>query len=682
MEQKLETQPSGILPVPDKEARLNRSRLVNAINYLHSQGRTLFAIFRHTKYDTRMSVEAAPVPCKEDYLFLSWKTPEKLQGRFHLYKIQEILFQTGRGVFSFEPQIVAIDDKGVSIDLGTVTGKRVGHRKMLRHRCDGVDVEIIQNGLSYRGRLDDFSALSFSATVSCEKSLPFSYINNDLPLIILLRKGWELLYSGECRIVRHNGEAKERTYVFEPVAQHLSRFKQKMHRSPRHRLHPSPNLFFVHPLTGKSLSLEIDELSGSGFSVIESYESATLIPGMILPKVEIEFAFSVKVTCRVQVLTRGLVTDNSSSDPFQRFMRYGVAILDMSSEDQTLVASVLHQATNRNSFVCTRIDLDELWRFFFKSGFIYSKKYLSMQGNLDKVKENYRKLYLDNPDIARHFVYRENGEVQGHISMVRFFEKTWLFHHHASTGAAKAGIVVLDQIGRYVNDFYHMRSSHFAYVLCYFRPDNRFPRRVFGGFQKELADLNGCSLDDFAHLSFRRNERVFPLSRGLTLEPFTQSDLYELTDYYHYVSGGLLLKAFELEPASRKTMAIRKVYENIGMKRDQRLFSLKDGDSLKAVFIANMSDLGLNMSNLTNCITAIVLDDTLSGDDFTSAFSEVIKCYEEEEVTALVYPVAYAEKIGLSRGKVYTLWSFNTQYTDVYLDFVHRLTKKHQGDEK
>jgi hypothetical protein len=549
---------------------------------------------------------------------------------------------------------------------------------VLRYPCEGVAAEIVQNGLSFRGQINDFNGLSFSVTVSCEKLLSFSYLNSDLPVTVLLRKGEELLYSGECRVIRQDDGAKERTYVFEPIARHLSRFKQKIHRSPRHRLHPSPNLFFIHPFTGKSLMLEIDELAGSGFSVMENYVSPTLIPGMILPKVEIEFAFTVRITCRAQVLSQSIVADDSSSDPSGKLVRCGVAILDMNSGDQALVASLLHRATDRNSYVCSRVDIDELWRFLFQSGFIYPQKYLSMQGNLDRIKETYRKLYLENPDIARQFVYRENGEIRGHISMVRFFEKTWLFHHHASTGTVKAGIVVLDQIGRYVNDFYHMHSSHFGYVLCYFRPENRFPMRVFGGFQKRLADLKGCSMDDFAHLLFRRNERVFSLTRGLRLEPFSQADYYELNDYYRSASGGLMMTAFELEPASRKAMAIKKVYEDIGMKRDQKLFSLKDGDSLMAVFIANMSDWGLNMSNLTNCITAIVLDDTLSADNFSSACNEVVKCYGEEEVTALVFPLSYAEKTGLSRGKVYTLWSFNTQYTDAYLDFVHRLTKRHQ----
>jgi len=430
----------------------------------------------------------------------------------------------------------------------------------------------------------------------------------------------------------------------------------------------------VHPFSGKTVSLKIDEMSGAGFSVIEFYESSTLVPGMILPHVDVEFAYGVKVSCRAQVMTQRVVSDASSPASSNTIVYCGIAILDMDPASQTLVASILHQATNKNAYVCNRIDIDELWKFFFNTGFIYPKKYCSMHQNIDKLKETYRKLYLDSPDIARHFMYRDKGQIQGHIAMIRFFENTWLFHHHASAGIGKAGLVVLDQIGRYVNDVYNMYSSHMQYVICYFRPGNHFPDRVFGGYARYLANPKLCSLDDFAHLLFRKNRHVPCLPAFMTLEPSSASDLFELEDYYSYVSGGLMTTAFELEPASPSHMPIKGIYEKNGMKRDRHFYSLKKGTSLKAVFIANVSDFGLNMSNLTNCVTVFILDEgNLSPDYFYSACNRVVQNYAEDEIPILVYPTSYAEKAALRSDKIYRLWSFNTQHTDHYLGFVSRL---------
>ena len=70
---------------------------------------------------------------------------------------------------------------------------------------------------------------------------------------------------------------------------------------------------------------------------------------------------------------------------------------------------MLHQVQNRNSYVCNDLDLDALWDFLFETGFIYPKKYALIHANKEQIKQTYQKLYTRSPEIARHFVYQENG---------------------------------------------------------------------------------------------------------------------------------------------------------------------------------------------------------------------------------------------------------------------------------
>ena len=127
--------------------------------------------------------------------------------------------------------------------------------------------------------------------------------------------------------------------------------------------------------------------------------------------------------------------------------------------------------------------MDELWDFLFETGFIYPHKYAFIQKNKDEIKKTYEKLYPQNPHIARHFIYQEKGTIYGHMAMIRFCESAWMIHHHAArkSSAKKAGLIVLDQIGRMINDSHRLYSLHMNYMLCYYRPDNKFPSRVFGG---------------------------------------------------------------------------------------------------------------------------------------------------------------------------------------------------------
>ena len=113
--------------------------------------------------------------------------------------------------------------------------------------------------------------------------------------------------------------------------------------------------------------------------------------------------------------------------------------------------AMLHQVQDKNSYICNDLDLDALWDFLFETGFIYPKKYALIHNSKEQIKQTYEKLYTRSPEIARHFVYQDNGVILGHMAMLRFWQNSWLIHHHAARKSAlnKAGLIVLDQIGRF-----------------------------------------------------------------------------------------------------------------------------------------------------------------------------------------------------------------------------------------
>ena len=143
---------------------------------------------------------------------------------------------------------------------------------------------------------------------------------------------------------------------------------------------------------------------------------------------------------------------------------------------------------------------------FSKPGFIYPQKYASISNQKQTFKETYEKLYLHHPEIARHFVYLDKGHIRAHISMIHLHENTWLFHHHAADKLAgrRAGMGVLYEIGQYVNDFYNLTSTHLHYVISYFRPDNRFPQKIFGGAKDVIDNPKGCSIDPFLFMHYHK----------------------------------------------------------------------------------------------------------------------------------------------------------------------------------
>ena len=90
----------------------------------------------------------------------------------------------------------------------------------------------------------------------------------------------------------------------------------------------------------------------------------------------------------------------------------------------------------------------------------------------------------------------------------------------------------------------------------------------------------------------------------------------------------------------------------------------------------NISDIGLNLSDLTSCINIIVLDSReLSREVLSQTLLVLTDIIKRREISVLLYPVSYAERELIPYEKIYTMWIMNLQYTDSYFKFIDRLLK-------
>jgi hypothetical protein len=463
--------------------------------------------------------------------------------------------------------------------------------------------------------------------------------------------------------------------VLEPLKQEIQRFQHKEFRSDRQEVNPSPDIYFIHPFTKKMVSLKVIDISGSGFSVEEDVINAMLLPGMIIPAVKLRFASSTTINCRAQVVYRKIFDAGKNG----LWVKCGFVILDMALEDNVRFLSVLQQADHKYSYICNDVDLNELWDFFFETGFIYPEKYAYIETNKAHIKETYKKLYTQNPKIARHFIFQEKGRIMAHMAMVRFFKNGWLIHHHAARKSAlnKAGLIVLKQIGRFINDSYRLNSSHMDYVVIYYRTNNKFPNRVFGGAAKNINNPKLCSFDSFAYLNIASlSDHELKLTEPWHLTKTQPEDLLDLDSFYEFESGGLMLKALDLEPEMGGHDELSGEYQRLGFKKEKHLFSLRKGGLLKAVILVNISDIGLNLSNLTNSVNVMVLDpDALSRDIFLRMLSSLAEKLKLDNLTVMLYPTTYADDKFIPYEKVYNLWVMSIQHIDYYFRYLERLMR-------
>ena len=660
-----------------EESSISRKHLINILNYINFQDGTILLTFKHSKYDKVISFDVRPMRIIENSLDCEWLETAPPVLNLASYQFQYLLISDGLKLILARPEMRSASEDEISFILPE-TCYEVGFRKIRRHACEMVSAELTQNGVMLAGTLKDFNVIAFRVDVSAQSRQSLQWVNSKFPLNVMLRNQDDILYSGYCRIIRQSFSAKG-NLVLEPLNNQGQRFMPREYRTMRQKISPSPSIIFRHPFSGRIITLKAEDLSSSGFSVEENEDSSVLLVGMIVPELEIDFAGSFKIKCKAQVLYRNAFKDRMGKD----CVKCGFVILVMVISDHTRLSAVLHQARDERSYLCNRMDIDSLWSFLFETGFIYPTKYASILGNKEKFKGNFEKLYLQDSDIARHFVYQEKGRIYGHMSMLRFYENSWLIHHHAATRSdSKAGVKVLHQIHNYLNEFYSQFPAHINYVMCYFRPDNKFPKRVFGGFEKYVKDPKVCSVDPVAYMLYQKTAFITILPISWTLTTTQADDLFELESYYGHESGGLMLKVLDLEP-DNGAPSIDTEYCKLGLKREIHRFSLKKDGHLKAIFMINISDIGLNLSDLTNCIHILILDpEGLPKDMIYSSLSQLSGHYEQSEIPLLMYPADYALKRSIPYDKIYNLWVLNLQYFDNYLKYIDSLLNRIKQDKE
>jgi len=647
--------PAAALP---ERRRIPRTAIVNLVNRVNFRDGEVLLAFRDSASGLAVPVPATPLPCRGEEFDCRWLVEGGPAGLGERLVFEGFTLSDGLRRIHVPATLVAAGPGGARLAL-PATGFDIGTRGTRRHRCPDVEAQVHQGGRTVVGGLASFSASSFA--VRCIEPAGAA-LDAQAPARVLLRRGGEVLFDEECRLVR----AGDGTAVFSPVSSTLRRFKAKRIRSERQRPRPLPVVTFVHPLTGARIALRATDISGAGVGVEEEARRAVLLPGLVLPEVRVEFLPGSAVTFRALVLHGAETADGSR--------RSGLAILDMDPGEHVRLCAIVHRCRDEDSHVCTtNVDLEALWDFFFETGFLYPEKYAFIHRRKESFVGLYERLYHRSPAISRHIIYQDRGRIYGHVSMLRFYRQTWILHHHAAIRSVRhnAGMVVQEQILRYINEFHHLPSARMRYLAAYYRPDNRYAGRVLGGAVRLLGDPQRCSLDAFAYLHCVPAGAPPPLPPGWDLAEAGEEDLAAFSEAYRASSGGLLDRALDLVPGADDGGELDREYAGLGFLRGRRLLALRDGAGTAALLALNRSDVGLNLSDLTNCLQVFLPGPgRVDRSTLEAALARAAAAYPPGPVPTMVHPREAAEACGLPYEKIYALSVVDLEHYGAYLEAI------------
>jgi hypothetical protein len=146
-----------------------------------------------------------------------------------------------------------------------------------------------------------------------------------------------------------------------------------------------------------------------------------------------------------------------------------------------------------------------------------------------------------------------------------------------------------------------------------------------------------------------------------------------LDQFFRHHHGGLLLDAFSLNQEIDNANTLEKDFEVRGFYRKLEVYALKHQDELHAILVVNQSDLGINLSELTNSIQVLITNpEGLPWNILSMTIGRTAASYKKmRKVPVLVYPQEYLDLQGIDCERQYCLWILNVLYGEEYLKFVN-----------
>ncbi len=640
---------------------IEKKKLINILNYLHFKGNPIHALLNHPLYEEGMLVKVHPKPCLGDELICHWDQAYSTY-KLERYHFQYLIISHDQSVILVPAQMLVMNGDGLTITLPE-TSLVISKRQSPRFTCHDVKAELWQSGFQAVGDLIDFNPHNFRIRVQSAPLSSFNWFNVEAPVTIRLSNGKNVFYSGNCTCRYQKQDGRSREIVMAPMQAQIQRFKAKVLRNPRRQTSPPLYAVFEHPFTKKTVQREIFDISTSGFSICNTSEEAVLMPGIIIPDMTISYAGILKIHCKVQVIYQKGETS----------VRFGMAILDMDLKNYNNLNKLMDSLPGVGQGVTNEINLDELWDLFFDTNFIYPAKYGHIETFREAFQETYQKLYGDASEIAKHFTCQKNGRIYSHVSLLRAYDKAWMIHHHAARpmNDKYTGFIVIKQLILYLNGAHLLPSAHMDYAFCYIRPENKFNEQVYTDFTQEQNDARITSLDLFSYYTYEAETPPAPLPSGWSLQECSASDLWELKQFYKHHSGGLLWDMLNLDHRPQEE-SLEKVYAGMGFIRRWKPMALHCNGELKAVIIAEESDVAINLSDLLNGFKVLIIDPKTPPGVIIAAVGDLTKASGVKSAPVMIYPSAYAKNNGLHNEKAYYLWILDVQHGNAYMKYLAR----------
>lgn len=240
------------------------------------------------------------------------------------------------------------------------------------------------------------------------------------------------------------------------------------------------------------------------------------------------------------------------------------------------------------------IDVNQLFDLYECTGFLYPEKAVRLLPHMDRVKENWDRMLHAGESLLYVLTAGDKQHGRASLAVWRTTNRGWTYQHLVSENNPYASRAV-------------MLAAKAASILKgsdessqnWFRPENRFPARVFGSMIQSIGE-NLSSAHSYALFALPR-ALPLPSDAGTRVVPYDSSRKASLCSLAAETKGHVYVAGEELA-GDVQPEALELLYRRVGLRRSRHIWlAYRNGkNEPTGAAIAYRGPLGLNFSFLEN----------------------------------------------------------------------------------
>jgi hypothetical protein len=278
------------------------------------------------------------------------------------------------------------------------------------------------------------------------------------------------------------------------------------------------------------------------------------------------------------------------------------------------------------------LSVSEIFALYERAGFLYPEKAARLLPHLKEVRENWRRMMHGGDSLLYVLTAGDRKSGLASIAVWRTTQFGWTSQHLVSENNPVASRAVM-LAGTAASILKGADESH----QNWFRPENRFPSRVFGSMVQTIGQSHS-SVQRHMYFALPRNSPL-PSGGSVRIVPYDPSYEEALCLIASVARGGIYVAAEQLATDPELT-AVDQLYREVGLKRTRQVWLAFKGNKEEPVgaAIAYRGPLGLNFSYIENRCD-LLLHPTLPESDVVDVVAPLLRAavsaYEDFELDTI-----------------------------------------------